>query len=141
MGEHGDGIAARHAPEQLGGRGIIAARSQYRGGDHGAAQEGLEQQAFAAGTHDTQGLQRAKTQATLCRRHIEGQHAELSQSRPGRFVPTRGRGVDGAKFLERVLVGQITIDRIVQLLLLVAEFEVHGEARYRPTIILEIMFF
>ncbi len=43
--------------------------------------------------------------------------------------------------LERVLIGQIAFDRVVQLLLLIAEFEVHGAVRYRPTIILEMMFF
>src|ERR1700737_3074612 len=126
----GLGLAVRGHRDQLSGgelrqqRLFLVCRTQLaqeHGGENGAGQVGLEQEAAADPVHRQQGLDRAEAKAAVFLRDQEAEQPQLRELRPY-LAAEAARGLaDGLARLETVLARDERLEGVGELLLLLRQ--------------------
>jgi hypothetical protein len=135
-------VGERQAVLALGqlGQDTLLLGLRAAAGDQAAAQAhvdpvGLHHEALAERLHDQHHVHRVAAEAPVFLREGHAEEAHLGEGRPDRLAPAGGRIHDLGPRVDRVLVGQVTLEAVGQELLLFAQIEVHS-----PSVAFAMMF-
>jgi hypothetical protein len=122
---HRDQLSRRELRQELLFLGRGAQLAQEHGGEDGARQVGLEQEAAADPVHRQQGFDRAEAEAAVLLRNQEAEEPQLRELRPDLAAEAVRGLADGLARLEAILARDEALDGVRELLLLLGQTEVH----------------
>ena len=123
--------AAGHQARQHGFTLRRRSRARHQAATHDVVEQGLDHQRLAAGFHRGHQVERTTAETTIGLGQCDRCQAEFGKRGPGCVAQAAGRREDRLALFEAVFVGQVLADRVSQLLLLFAVFEVHDMLRVR----------
>jgi hypothetical protein len=123
-GDADDRLTRKHPLEQRAARPIAQHREQPRNDQRFG--ERTRDQSAAGLFHEDRRIQERETQASMARRHPQGERAELRQPRPQR--PIKSARQRGAHSRRAAVLVQETRERLAHHFLILRQIQIHNRA-------------